>query len=175
MPCSMQKVCCVTSIDRRKRLGSTPGVLGLDLGARFDSTASSCEGTRPMNDPRKYPSEVKECWSIHQVFRSLGFSSDDIYLEIARDGRIAQDNTSLFVVLKEGSREFSVSLASYRTEDEAENVAATWCAFVDQANAQEFDQEVLNKIFLSSRIMRDRVKLLLALQKKGFTPCRGIN
>jgi hypothetical protein len=128
-----------------------------------------------MNDPRKYPKEIQECWSIHQVFRALGFPPENIYVMLAQDGACPYKNSSLFVVLKEGSREFTITLANYQTEEEAKKRMAAWSAFVDQANAQEFDQEILDKIFHSSNIMRDKLELLLALQKKGFGIGGGLN
>jgi hypothetical protein len=126
-------------------------------------------------DPRKYPKEILECWSIHQVFRALGFPPENIYVMLARDGALPHDNSSLFVVLKEGSREFTITLANYQTEEEVKKRMAAWSAFVDQVNAQEFDQEVLDKIFHSSSIMKNKMELLLALQKKGFGIGGGLN
>ena len=128
-----------------------------------------------MNDPRKYPNEVKECWSIHQVLRSLGFSPDDIYVMLAKDAQTPHDNSSLFVVLKENSREFTVTLEKYRTEDEAKKTMAVWSEFAARANAQKFDQKILEEIFNSSHVMRNKVAFLAALQSKGFLPCRGTN
>ena len=121
-----------------------------------------------MLDPRKYPEEVKECWSIHQVLRAIGYPADNIYLALAKDQALPFDNSSLFVVLKANRQEFIVTLQNYKTENEARKIMDVWTEFVRNANAQKFDQEILNEIFQSSNVMRNKIEFLHSLQRKGF-------
>lgn len=128
-----------------------------------------------MKDPRKYSDEVKECWSIHQVIRSLGYSPDDIYVMLAKDAlMIPHENSSLFVVLRENSHELTVTFANYKTVAQAKRTMASWSEFVTHANSGQFDQKILDEIFDASHIVRNKVEFLLAFKNKGFSP-RGIN
>jgi len=128
-----------------------------------------------MDDPRKYPEEVKECWALHQVFRSLGYPPGDIYIVLSQDEACSYPNSSLFVLLKEGSLEFLYTLKNYKTEEEAKKIMSTWTEFVTRFNAQEFDQKIMGEIFDRSSVMRDKMRLLRAMQRKGFSLGYGVN
>jgi len=126
-------------------------------------------------DPKLFPEEVRECWAVHQVFRSLGFSPDNIYVMLAKDAALLEENSSLFVLLRSGTNEFAVTLANYNSEEEAKSVMGIWTEFANLSNSRAFDQKTMDEIFDNSHIVRNKVELLLALRDKGFLPGPGSN
>lgn len=120
------------------------------------------------HDPRGYPDEIKECWAVHQVLRILGFSPDDIYVMPAKSAAEPDGPPTLFAVLKTQSKEFTVTLGSYRSESDLEMAINVWTEFVTRANAGRFDQAMLDEIYEASNIMRNRAQFLFALTGKGF-------
>lgn len=115
-----------------------------------------------------FPGVVKECWAIHQALRQLGFPAGEIYVLMAKDVTRPSDESALFVTLRTQGKEFNISLDSYKSEKEAEDVMGQWTEFATIFNSDGFDERELREIYESSSIYQNKVMLLMALRKKNI-------
>lgn len=127
---------------------------------------------QPMGkkNPLSFSEDIRECWSVHQVFRALGFSADDIYIAVGKDIRHPEVEAILFVVLRAQGRDFNVTVGAYFSEEEADAAVKKWSEFVNLANAGAFEQDALDQICKASNVMKNRVDLVFALHNKGIKP-----
>lgn len=119
-------------------------------------------------DPLQYSETVKECWSVHQVLRQLGFDSSDIYIAAGKDIGEPQFPACLFVILKAQGKEFSVNVGGYSSEGDVESDIAQWTTFATLFNEGFFDKEKLKDVYKRSTVMKNKVFFIDALLKKGF-------
>lgn len=122
------------------------------------------------SDPRAFSEDIRECWAVHQAFRSLGFLPDNIYISVGRDIRHPQADACLFVVLKAQGKDFTVTVGAYPSEEKATAAVGTWHNFVTLANGGAFERESLDKIYESSHVFANSVELVLSLHEKGIRP-----
>ena len=121
-------------------------------------------------DPRQYSEAVRECWSVHQALRQLGFDSGDIYVATAKDARNPQTPLSLFVILRTQGKEFVVTLAGYPSEEAVEAELSRWSTFATLSNEGAFDEDVLDEIYQCSNVMQNKEQFVVALFSKGIRP-----
>jgi hypothetical protein len=126
-------------------------------------------------DPLSYPEEIRECWAVHQVLRTLGFPADDIFVVSGRDARRPCAPPALFVELQAGDLEFSVTLAVYESAESVEETMTRWTEFVIHFNEGDFDQSVMEEIYQASNVMKNKAQFLVALANKGIKPLCGMN
>lgn len=119
-------------------------------------------------DPLQYSETVKECWSVHQVLRQLGFDSSDIYIAAGKDIEEPQFLACLFVILRTQGKEFSVNAGGYSSECDVESDIAQWTTFATLFNERIFDEEKLKGIYKRSNVVKNKVFFVAALLKKGF-------
>lgn len=121
-------------------------------------------------NPLSFSADIRECWSVHQALRSLGFSANDIYINIGRDLHHPEVEAVLFVVLKTQGRDFNVTVGAYFSEEEANAAVKKWSEFVNLANGGAFEQSTLDGIYESSHVMKNKVEFIVALHNKGIKP-----
>lgn len=128
----------------------------------------------PAN-PGDYPDAVKECWAVHEALRTLGFSSDDIYVASGHDGWQAMNPPALFVILRAQEKEFIVTLGTYESDSEIEVALSQWTEFATRFNSGEFDKTKMERIFDDSNVVKNKVQFVMALTGKGFSFPAGAN
>lgn len=97
----------------------------------------------------EYPTYLKDLWASHEAFRRLGFSSDDIYVLVGRDGIDPLHRWTLFSLLKAQKKEFCITISYHVQKKKAVEsvVRKEWPPFVARINAREFDNEELHTHF----------------------------
>lgn len=60
-----------------------------------------------------YPKPILDAYSAFEALRRIGFSSDNIFFMIAKDGHDRAKRWAVFVVLKQRSKEFSVTIGGH--------------------------------------------------------------
>jgi hypothetical protein len=123
-------------------------------------------------NPQDFPETIQECWAVHQAFRALGFSPDDIYVMVAKEATRPDCEAALFSVLKAQGHEFSVTLGLYSSEEAANADVAQWTEFVNMANGGAFSTDDLSEIYKESSIFENRVQFITALHNKGIRPSK---
>lgn len=121
-------------------------------------------------NPLSFSADIRECWSVHQVLRSLGFSADDIYINVGRDINHPEVAALLFVVLRAQGKDFNVRVGAYFSEEEADAAVKKWSEFVNLANAGAFEQSDLDNIYESSHVMKNQLEFVVSLHEKGIKP-----
>jgi hypothetical protein len=106
-----------------------------------------------------------DCWAWHQTFRRLGFSADDIYVEIARNGSIEACPLFIFMSLISQGRKFSAAIGP-AVEPESV-IAQRWTALCEAFNAKQIDEGDLATAY-EARMAHLHVSIVNALLNKGF-------
>lgn len=113
-------------------------------------------------DFEKLPQPYREAVAFFQVYRSCGFSSDDIYAVIAgTDG-----NVQLSVQLRTQGKD--VTAVAGFVKDTRMNVGATWAAVAVALSSGTIPQEQLDAAWGESMAAVQSAELLVVLARKGI-------
>lgn len=106
---------------------------------------------------------LHEVWAIHQAFRKLGFSADNIF--VTNDGiDRARGIVCVSVVLKTHGTLFCVTTDPV---DDYDQFRTEWLAFLETANTHMSELE-LARIWARSHVSKQTVALVHALMAKGI-------
>lgn len=112
-----------------------------------------------------YPSWCADSWVMHQIFRKLGFTADDIYFDVANT--IDGGPNCILVSIKQGNIEFSVNLG--RVESKPEETYRIWNEFIVAVNTVATDAEH-KALWEASELEKKlpRTELILRIIDKGI-------
>lgn len=131
-------------------------VWGSDLSRHVSGKDVWKEAKMNADEQNNLNSILIECICAFEVFRRLGFPSEEIY--------IASDSDKIAMILRTQGKEF-VYLAGHMSV-EPEVLREKWTEMAEKYNA---GLVLTDEIFESSRIMRERIPLLVAIYNKGIT------
>lgn len=106
-----------------------------------------------------------DCWAWQQAFRKLGFSSDNIFVSINRNGEIPGAPLWVFVLLKTQGLDFTVPAGPFEVSEET--FAAKWTEFCTAFNERRIDEGDLIAAY-QERMADKHVPLVEGLLRKGF-------
>ena len=111
-----------------------------------------------------FPAWCAEAWAMHQIFRGLGLSADDLYIHIG-DTRNGKDH--VHVTAREGELTFTVSIGpGHMTPKE---IAEHWQRFIPHMNRTSDAER--RAVAASTKVWKElsRLELILKMIDKGFT------
>ena len=106
-----------------------------------------------------------DCWAWHEAFRKLGFSADDIYVEIAKNGSVEDCPLFIFMSLISQGRKFSAAIGPVVEPESV--IAQKWTALCEAFNAKQIDEGDLATAY-EARMSHLHVSIVSALMNKGF-------
>lgn len=107
----------------------------------------------------KWTTCVKELLALHEAFRKLGYSSDDLFV-------VANGGSQILFLLKYKEKEFTINVAMNQNVEE---VVAEWKRAVVWWNLQSTEKERDN-IYNHALMVQDAPGLVMALIRKGIYP-----
>jgi hypothetical protein len=115
--------------------------------------------SRPFLD---YPAPLREALAVHEAFRKLGFTSDQIYIH-----RNPEPLSDIVVVIYQHGKSLATTLG--RLEGEEADWRGQWKELVERFNAGEIDTD-FDAFYEQSYIRAHYVDLLFMLNAKGIEP-----
>lgn len=107
----------------------------------------------------------REALAVHEAFRKLGYSPEQIFVTLTSDSR-------LFVILKHLGREFAVFCGELAMSEP--DFYAAWPTLVTAVNGGAVAEEELNNLYRDSYVYRERLGFLAALKAKGIAIPAGM-
>lgn len=116
---------------------------------------------------------LHEVYAATQLFRQLGFSSDDIYLTEAIDGAGSdfRGKRCIAVQLNWRDKVFVYTIAPVKNR---KRFTKRWIALAEEANANP-ESPKWKRIFEQSHTRQISVRIVTALHEKGITPPLNLN
>lgn len=114
-----------------------------------------------------YSEPIRKLWVIHEAFRRLGFSSDDIYVGQHNEPVWGVTTPTLNCTLKTQEKEFVVSIAHYK-KGEIWRAFDEWTDFVTKMTNGEFSERDLMELFHEWPFPGTMTQFVMALTVKGF-------
>lgn len=110
---------------------------------------------------------MRECLALFEMWRTVGYSSDEIFISISeplKDPEPVRGLTQVMMVLKWKSKEFSYNIAMVKEDKKEVAEAYRRAAEMWNNGTQRERSEILN----SSNARRQAVMLLTKMAEKGF-------
>ncbi len=107
---------------------------------------------------------VVSTWCWHQMFEGLGFKSDDIFVQVARNGSVPDGPPWLFVFLRTQGKEFVVSTGPANWETTRDE----WLRFIAAYVGHEIPDSDLRDAYQAHIAIHSPVFLVTGLLDKGF-------
>lgn len=114
---------------------------------------------------KDYPAVVKNCFTLHTLMRAIGFASDDIFVEPARN---EQNIETVFVKLAVQGKEFR-AIAGPLEPLGFERLEQMWIEVATKYNNHEFTDAEVDACVASCLHPGARADLVIALVAKGIT------
>lgn len=114
-----------------------------------------------MNGKTGYPVLVENLWAGHEALRRCGFSADDIFVSLGKEGQ------PVFSQLRIDGKEFNITCGVL--DMDPDRLTELWEEFVTKFNGAEFDDDVLHDVFMTALgKWGGAMRLLTALAKRGI-------
>jgi hypothetical protein len=110
---------------------------------------------------------IRAAIGAHEGFRKLGFSSDNLFCELAATPGAPAGQVGVFMTLQSRGKAFRVGVGYWAANDEP-GARAAWTSAVTAVNAHEVSEADLDRIWAESYPCRDKVGFVTALLDKGF-------
>ncbi len=118
-------------------------------------------------DPDEFSPFVREAWAVFECFRRLGFSADDIFIEVCNTVNAAPaPGLALNVILRTQGRTCTITCSTKLTELAAQDLLAQVRKFLP---VTQFPEKRLKEILYGSFVWANKVELVTMLSHKGFT------
>lgn len=122
-----------------------------------------------MKRLRDYDPALQEAWATFEVFRKLGFKSDDIFWVFEHtENAIPKPGITLNIVLKTQARTLTVTCSRSMTHEKATRLHERATKLMELVNDAAFEETEMTSVLLASRAWTQRSDLLLTLKIKGF-------
>jgi len=115
-----------------------------------------------MGDPA-----LREALAVHEAFRRLGFTADEIFLKLGPMHGSPSVHTHLQVVLRAQDKAFTVDIDA-AAAGVVDDVRASWQALVSWWNSPDTPELERKELWTSSQVLKDGAAFCLALLERGF-------
>ena len=116
-----------------------------------------------------YPPVIIATWAIWEALRRLGFTADDIWVQIAGNEAAPESGYWMFVVLKTQDKEFVIHIMPLG-ELTPKRTMKLWKAFSGMIAGGRFDEGTMHGAYAHYFLQREpgAASLITALTAKGF-------
>ena len=104
----------------------------------------------------------REALGTHEAFRKLGFPAEDIYVHLNPD-------RTMLVVLKTQNKDFTVTVGSFNKSVTYQKWKNSWTAVGLAVIERRVSEKVLDRIWRSCYVYRQKVEFLMGIYAKGIT------
>lgn len=112
-----------------------------------------------------YPAALREALAVHEAFRKLGFTPEQIYMH-----RNPKPHRDIVVVVIHLERQFAVTCGGQELNRKWKE---RWRELVERYNRGDFSEDEFQAWYDRSFVGTRHVELLLGLAQKGIAPPLG--